>query len=344
MTIARAELVDTDLTRWYHCVLRCVRGASLLGAGDFDRKQWIENQLEELSQKFAISIAGFSILDNQVHLLARLDTDLVESWSDEEIVMRWGRVIPPRDQKGQVFPPTQEWARGRLREGTAAATARERLASLSWFMKCLKEPLSRLANRSDGTRGTFFEGRFRTVAILDDKALLATCASIDLIPVAEGLALVPRAGSHTSIKRRIDHAAAQRSAANRKVAKRGGPRVAARGVGPEESLWLCPIERRRGANSTREGMFEGLSLDDYVLILNYTARFLRDGEAPIPRPLKEVFARLEIQPESWHTLLINLSSERVFGRFFAVSRERLREASEHLGIRRSPNLGGCPTE
>ena len=59
--------------------------------------------------------------------------------------------------------------------------ARERLQSLSWFMKCLKEPLSRLANREEQTRGAFFEGRFKSVAILDEEALLATCASIDLL-------------------------------------------------------------------------------------------------------------------------------------------------------------------
>jgi hypothetical protein len=40
-------------------------------------------------------------------------------------------------------------------------------------MKCLKEPLSRLANRQDKTRGTFFESRFKSVAILDEEALLA---------------------------------------------------------------------------------------------------------------------------------------------------------------------------
>ena len=53
------------------------------------------------------------------------------------------------------------------------ATVRGRLQSLSWFMKCLKEPLSRLANRQDKTRGTFFESRFKSVAILDEEALLA---------------------------------------------------------------------------------------------------------------------------------------------------------------------------
>jgi hypothetical protein len=54
--------------------------------------------------------------------------------------------------------------------------ARERLQSLSWFMKCLKEPLARLANRQDNTPGFFFEGRFKSVAILDEESLLATCA------------------------------------------------------------------------------------------------------------------------------------------------------------------------
>ena len=55
-------------------------------------------------------------------------------------------------------------------------------------MKCLKEPLSRLANREEQTRGAFFEGRFKSVAILDEESLLATCAYIDLNPVASGIA------------------------------------------------------------------------------------------------------------------------------------------------------------
>jgi len=53
-------------------------------------------------------------------------------------------------------------------------------------MKCLKEPLSRLANREEQTRGAFFEGRFKSVAILDEELLLATCAYIEMI---EGFSL-----------------------------------------------------------------------------------------------------------------------------------------------------------
>ena len=45
MTLARAQLVDPSVTRWYHCITRCVRRAHLLGEGLADRKQWLEDQL-----------------------------------------------------------------------------------------------------------------------------------------------------------------------------------------------------------------------------------------------------------------------------------------------------------
>ena len=85
------------------------------------------------------------------------------------------------------------------------ATSRERLQSISWFMKCLKEPLSRLANRQDKVRGAFFESRFKSVAILDDEALLAIGAYIDLNPVAAEIAEAPETSKHTSIKIRVEH-------------------------------------------------------------------------------------------------------------------------------------------
>jgi hypothetical protein len=102
------------------------------------------------------------------------------------------------------LPVSNDWVQWRLTDAAWVAKARERLHSLSWFMKCLKEPLARLANRQDKTRGFFFEGRFKSVAILDEESLLATCAYIDLNPVAAGIAAVPETSEHTSIKERVD--------------------------------------------------------------------------------------------------------------------------------------------
>ncbi len=160
MTIARTQLVDASLTRWYHCVTRCVRRAFLLGEGDQNRREWIENRLEELADIFAVAVGGFSVMDNHLHVLVRLDPDVAEAWLDEEVVRRWGRLFRPRDKSRQPTPVTELWVQWRLKDSLWIATARQRLQSLSWFMKCLKEPLSRIANRQDKTRGTFFEIRF----------------------------------------------------------------------------------------------------------------------------------------------------------------------------------------
>lgn len=126
MTIARSRLIDHSTTRWYHCVSRCVRRAFLLGEGKSNRKEWIENRIKELAEIFAVGIGGFSVMDNHLHLLVRLDPDVANSWSDEEVVRRWGRLFPPRDKSRQPLPVTEDWAQGRLKDVQWVATTRVR--------------------------------------------------------------------------------------------------------------------------------------------------------------------------------------------------------------------------
>ena len=159
MTMARAHLVDPSVTRWYHCITRCVRRALLLGEGPKNRKLWIENRIEELAQIFSISVGGFSVLDNHLHLLLRLDAEPAEQWSDEEVARRWGKLFPPRDNARQPIAISAGWLEERLKDAGWIAKTRDRLQSLSWFMKCLKEPLSRMANREDQTGGAFLKDR-----------------------------------------------------------------------------------------------------------------------------------------------------------------------------------------
>jgi hypothetical protein len=135
VTIARGQLVDTTLTRWYHCISRCVRRAFLLGEGEQDRKDWIEQRLQELAEIFAVSIGGFAILDNHLHVLVRLDPHVAAQWPDDEVVRRWGRLFPPRDKQRQPLPISEAWVQERLQDPAWVAQARERLAHLGWLMK-----------------------------------------------------------------------------------------------------------------------------------------------------------------------------------------------------------------
>jgi diadenosine tetraphosphate (Ap4A) HIT family hydrolase len=73
MAIARAKLVDLTVNRWCHCVSRCVRKAFLLGEGDHNRREWLENRLEELAEIFAVSVDGFAVMHNHLHVLVRLE-------------------------------------------------------------------------------------------------------------------------------------------------------------------------------------------------------------------------------------------------------------------------------
>ena len=126
MTIARRQLIDVDVTRWYHCMSRCVRGASLLGNESSDRKEWLEKRIEELAQVFAIGVGGFSVMDNHLHLLLRLDPDVAAGWSDDEVVRRWGRLCPQRDNKRKPLPVSDEWVQARLKDISSARSGQSR--------------------------------------------------------------------------------------------------------------------------------------------------------------------------------------------------------------------------
>ena len=190
--------------------------------------------------------------------------------------------------------------------------------------------------------GAFFEGRFKSVAILDEESLLAVCAYIDLNPVAAGIAAVPEAGPHTSFQARVVHVEAQGRIPDLAAAKAGSVAGSRAAAGLEASLWLCPIEDRRLLDSTREGMVAGFPLGSYALLVDYTGRLFREGKVAISRELAAIFDRLGTTAESWWSRLAKLSQGRLFGRVLAATCDRLQEVANRLGVRRLVNLGRCP--
>ena len=354
MTTARSQLVDLNVTRYYHCVSRCVRRAFLCGEGFEHRRQWIESRIEMLAGHFAVSVCGFAVMGNHLHLLLRLDPGTADGWSDEEVARRWLAVYPPRTANLSKPKIVKMLVDEILSDAKLVAKYRQRLQNLGWFMKALKEPLARMANKEDDCKGTFWESRYKSIAILDEEALLATCAYIDLNPVAAGIAATPETSRHTSIRQRVQHVNSKGKLHRLKAAASGSVAGSRAAGNIEQDHWLCPLEDRRMLNKaaasknrgsrnnrteSREGMLDGFSLGSYLLLVDYTSRLFRNGKARVSREVAGILDRLGTSPELWsHRLKKLFARSRLLGTYFTTDPTRLRELAERRGVHHLNNL------
>ncbi len=209
MTKARTQQVHLSETPYYHCIARCVRRAFLCGKDNFSgqdfshRKQWIVDKIKDLSSVYAIDVCAYAVMSNHYHVVLHIDAEQAESWSDKEVIKRWykmfnGHRMIDRFKGGDVTSVAElnvvndiisEW--------------RQRLASISWFMRCLNESIARKANKEDKCTGRFWEGRFKSQALLDETALLTCMMYVDLNPIPAGLSETLEAFEYTFIQDRI---------------------------------------------------------------------------------------------------------------------------------------------
>lgn len=283
MPQARKSQISLIDTSYYHCVSRCVRHSFLCGEDKFSgqsyehRRGWVESRLLLLGSVFAIDIAAFAVMSNHTHLVLCVDKGLADSWSKKEVLTRWHQLY-----KGTLL--TQKYLRGEVLSAEEQVTVDEtvevnrlRLYDISWFMRNLNEYIAREANKEDGCTGRFWEGRFKSQALLDESAVLACMAYVDLNPIRAKMERTPETSRHTSIFHRID------AMKNSKQ----------------------PDSLMQFVGNHQQNMSKGIafSLIDYCELVNCTGRCIREDKAGyIDASQSSILECLGINSEQWLTL------------------------------------------
>ena len=209
MARARKHLVCLSDTLYYHVSSRCVRRAFLCGVDNLTgknfehRRSWVEDRVRVLSSLFSIDLCAYAVMSNHYHLVVKLNPDEPDTWSDDEVLNRWtaifrGPLLVQRYRAGEPMSPAEL---DTLQSTTAVF--RNRLSSLSWFMKCLNEPIARMANAEDHCTGHFWEARFNSQPLCSERALLTAMAYVDLNPIRARIAKTPEQSEYTSIRARL---------------------------------------------------------------------------------------------------------------------------------------------
>lgn len=209
MTRARNQQISLDDTPYYHCISRCVRRAYLCGddpvtGRNFDhRKQWLVTRIKQLSAQFAVDVCAYAVMSNHYHLVLHVDQPAAQSWSDEEVISRWTGLFPRNATVVETLLKNQSTKAAQKQLQLRVELWRERLVDISWFMRCINETVARDANREDQCSGRFWEGRFKSQALLDEKALVTCMTYVDLNPIRAGMAGTLDTSDFTSIQERL---------------------------------------------------------------------------------------------------------------------------------------------
>jgi REP element-mobilizing transposase RayT len=315
---SQISLCDTP---YYHCVSRCVRRCFLCGIDSYSgqsyehRRGWVEQRLLFLASVFAIDICAYAVMSNHVHVVLHVDVEQAHAWTDADVVALWHRL-----HKGTLL--TQKFVKGDklsqselLTLDETVAEYRRRLHDISWFMRNLNEYIAREANKEDECTGRFWEGRFKSQALLDESALLACMAYVDLNPIRAKVANTPETSQYTSIYKRL------------KSIKQG-----------TSTYELMPFVGNP-MQDTPKGMT--FSLKDYCELIDTTGRIIKENKAgQIHQQTHPILQRLGLSDEQWLTL----STEFEMHFCYAAGAEMMmNNFKRHTGHQRLRGMGKAKT-
>lgn len=207
MTLARKYLISPEDTPYYHIMTRCVRRAFLCGKDKYSgncyehRRQLIVDRIKQLAEVFNIDVCAYAIMSNHYHLVLKINS--TGNWDDKQVLAYWSQLCTPK-YICQKFLNNEPQGKAELEMVYQQIDIyRKRLMSISWFMKLLNEHIAKQANLEDKVTGSFFESRFKSQALLDERALLTCMAYVDLNPIRAAMARTPENSDYTSIQERI---------------------------------------------------------------------------------------------------------------------------------------------
>jgi hypothetical protein len=141
----------------------------------------------------AISVLEYAILSNHLHAVLATHPEVVRAWTDREIATRYRTLCPDRVWRRRMkidgtLPAREEEIAAALAKPALLSLWRQRLSCISFFHKLLKQEIARRCNVEDGVTGHFWEGRFKSIVALDNRAVIAHMAYVALNAVRAGLA------------------------------------------------------------------------------------------------------------------------------------------------------------
>jgi hypothetical protein len=228
----------------------------------------------------------------------------LDELSGEEIARRWLAIFPRvRDENGAQVTMDKIGIRQIAADLERLEQIRDRLQSVSWFMRCLNENIARRANKEDNCKGRFWEGRFKCQALLDEAALLTCMAYVDLNPIRAGMAVTPEESDFTSIQERIDHRNDQQlTEINDDLINNGSESeipesLYINGENPVSEPWLHPF---KSETPTGPDSILSLTLEEYLDLVDWTGRQIVEGKrGVIPDYLAPILTRLSISTDQW---------------------------------------------
>ena len=238
------------------------------------RRDAIVARLAELTQVFCIDIAAYAIMANHYHLVVRIQKQRALKLSVSEVITRWISLFSlPCSAKR--FADNEAMSDAELDEAMRQIEVRrERLYDLSWFMRCLNEPIARMANLEDGCTGRFWEGRFKSQALLDDRAELQAMAYVDLNPIRAQVADSLKNSDFTSIQNRLDLSQSQ--------------------IQPQ----LLPFAGDSHQSNNSE--YIPYNIIEYIQLVEWTGRQIRAGKRGyIKDNIPPTFERLKMNTSAW---------------------------------------------